>query len=364
MEIVKDSAVGYRGIGVEDLEHVTRLIAPCMNSWKGSRILVTGATGFFGSWLVETFHHANETLGLGAELVGVGSPADDFSLRCPQLLNLNNVKLIKADIRQLVTDVPTQLPEWGSRIDAIIHAAIHVDNLTYDRQPLSTLETGVLGVWEALELGRKTNVRRLLFVSSGAVYGSQPPTTEFLDEDHGSQLDSANHQAAYAEGKRIGETLCAGYLRQYDLPVTIARPFAFVGPHLPLDRQFAIGNFIRDALAGGPIVIKGDGTSVRSYLYAADLVVWLWTILSRGTLGRPYNVGAEQAISVRQVADLVAAISVLKNRVEVHGTPESGPPSRYVPSTKRAQLELGLGETVSLEEGVSRTLNWYRERGS
>jgi dTDP-glucose 4,6-dehydratase len=361
---MQDSAEGYRGIGVEDLEHVTRLIAPCMAVWKGARILVTGASGFFGSWLVETFHHANKALGLGAELVGVGAPADDFSLRCPHLLGLDNVRLINADIRQLGTEIRAQLPEWGIRIDAIIHAAIHVDNLTYDRQPLSTLETGVLGVWEALELGRTANVRRLLFVSSGAVYGSQPATTEFLDEDHGSQLDSASHQSAYAEGKRIGETLCAGYLRQYDLPVTIARPFAFVGPHLPLDRQFAIGNFIRDALAGGPIVIQGDGTSVRSYLYAADLVVWLWTILSRGTLGRPYNVGAERAISVRNVADLVAAISLLENGVEVRGAPESGPPSRYVPSTKRAQLELGLRETVALEEGVRRTLNWYRGRGT
>jgi dTDP-glucose 4,6-dehydratase len=355
---MKESPGGFRGIGIEDLEHVTRLIAPCMSMWKGSRILVTGATGFFGSWLVETFHHANKALGLDAELVGVGSPADDFSLRCPHLLGLDSVKLIKADIRHLGMDIRTQLPDWGLRIDAIIHAAIHVDNLTYDRQPLSTLETGVLGVWEALELGRTTNVRRLLFVSSGAVYGSQPPTTEFLDEDHGSQLDSASHQSAYAEGKRIGETLCAGYLRQHALPVTIARPFAFVGPHLPLDRQFAIGNFIRDALAGGPIVVSSDGTPLRSYLYAADLVVWLWTILSHGVPGRPYNVGAEQAISLRNVAELVKSVAMLNNSVEVRGTPGSAPTSSYVPSTKRAQLELGLRETVPLEDAIRRTLKW------
>jgi dTDP-glucose 4,6-dehydratase len=357
---MKESADGYRGVGIEDLEHVTRLTAPCMNMWKGARILVTGATGFFGSWLVETFHHANKTLALGAELVGVGSPTDDFSLRCPHLLGLDSVKLIKADIRHLGTSIRTQLPDWGDRIDAIIHAAIHVDNLTYDSQPLSTLETGVLGVWEALELGRTTRVRRLLFVSSGAVYGSQPPTTEFLDEDHGSQLDSASHQSAYAEAKRIGETLCAGYLRQYDLPVTIARPFAFVGPHLPLDRQFAIGNFLGDALAGGPVVVQSDGTPVRSYLYAADLVIWLWTILSRGDLGRPYNVGAEQAISLRNVADLVNSIAALKKPVEIRGAPGTGPPSRYVPSTRRAQLELGLRETVPLGVAIRRTLDWYQ----
>ena len=283
-----------------------------MYQWKSARILVTGATGFFGSWLLETFHHANRALGLGAELVGVGSLAEDFGLHCPNLVGLDDVTLIKADIRQLGTDVASQLPEWAQRIDALIHAAIHVDNQTYDRQPLSTLETGILGVWEALELARISRVRRFLFVSSGAVYGSQPAATEVLDEDHGAHLDSATHQSAYAEGKRIGETLCAGYLREHGLPVTIARPFAFVGPHLPLDRQFAIGNFIRDALGGGPIVVQSDGSPVRSYLYAADLAVWLWTILGRGALGRPYNVGSSHAVSLREVADLV--VKGLRNR--------------------------------------------------
>jgi dTDP-glucose 4,6-dehydratase len=357
---MNDSVQQRRGVAREDLEQVTRLIAPSMYQWKSARILVTGATGFFGSWLLETFHHANQALGLGAELVGVGSLADDFALRCPNLLGLDDVRLIKADIRHLGAQLSAQLPDWGRQIDAIIHAAIHVDNLTYDQQPLSTLETGVLGVWEALELARVTQVRRFLFVSSGAVYGSQPPATEYLYEDHGAHLNSASHQSAYAEGKRIGETLCAGYLREHGLPVTIARPFAFVGPYLPLDRQFAIGNFLRDAFAGGPIIVQGDGTPVRSYLYAADLAVWLWTILGRGALGRPYNVGSDKTLTIREVAELVNSIASPGGRVEVRGTPAPGPASRYVPSTLRARLELGLAETVPLEDAIRRTVDWHR----
>jgi nucleoside-diphosphate-sugar epimerase len=357
---MNNAAPRSRAISAEDLDEVTRLIEPCMYQWKSARILVTGATGFFGSWLLETFHHANRALGLGAELVGIGSLAEDFELHCPNLVGLDDVTLIKADIRQLGTEMASQLPEWAQRIDALIHAAIHVDNQTYDRQPLSTLETGILGVWEALELARISKVRRFLFVSSGAVYGSQPAATEVLDEDHGAHLDSATHQSAYAEGKRIGETLCAGYLREHGLPVTIARPFAFVGPHLPLDRQFAIGNFIRDALGGGPIVVQSDGSPVRSYLYAADLAVWLWTILGRGALGRPYNVGSSHAVSLREVADLVAAVAAPGSRVEVRGTAGPGPLSRYVPSTHRAQQELGLRETVPLEESIRRTMDWQR----
>lgn len=350
-----------RGVPREDLEYVTKLIAPDISMFRGARILVTGASGFFGSWLVETFHHANKTLGLNAQLVGVCAPTADLAAQCPQLLGLDDVTMVCADTRRLALDLRALLPGWCDRIDAVIHAAIHVDSPTYDRQPLLTLETGVMGTWEALELAWKANVKRFLFVSSGAVYGAQPESTERLDEDHDSNLNCANHQAAYAEGKRIGETMCAGYLRQHGVPITIARPFAFVGPHLPLDRHFAIGNFIRDALRGGPIVIEGDGAPLRSYLYAADLAVWLWTIFARGALGQPYNVGAERAISIRELAELVARIASCDIAVEVRGVPRAGPPPRYIPSTARIKRELGLCESVGLEDAVKRTVAWHRQ---
>lgn len=141
--------------------------------------------------------------------------------------------------------------------------------------------------------------------------------------------------------------------------MAIARPFAFVGPCLPLDRQFAIGNFLRDALQGGPIVIRSDGTPLRSYMYAADLVVWLWTILARGTVARPYNVGSEVAYSLRQVGELIARSGPRTIDIEVGATPQPGPPPRYVPSTARARGELGLREAVGLDEAVKRTLAWH-----
>lgn len=356
-------AAAHRAVSPDDLEHVTRLVAPCMSMWQGARILVTGASGFFGSWLAETFHHANQALGLGAQLVGVGAPTDDFAAKCPQLLGLDDVRMIQADVRRIGDEFRPQLPDWSRRVDAVIHAAVHVDSRSYDKEPLPTLETAVMGTWATLELARLASARRFLFVSSGAVYGAQPTTTDRIDEDHFASLDCADHKSAYAEGKRIGETLCAGYLRQHGVPVVIARPFAFVGPHLPLDRQFAIGNFLRDALAGGPVVVQGDGAPLRSYLYAADLAVWLWTILAKGAPGRPYNVGSESAISVRDVANLVARCSSPEVTIDVRSPRAPGPPPRYIPSTKRARDELGLQETVHLEDAVVRTLAWH-DRGS
>jgi dTDP-glucose 4,6-dehydratase len=321
---------------------------------------VTGASGFFGSWLVETFHHANKALGLGAELVGVAAPGEDLTVKCPHLLDLEGVRLLCADIRHLREVLCTELPDWCGRTDAIIHAAIHVDGATYDAAPLPTLDTAVNGTWQVLEFARLAGVRRFLFVSSGAIYGTQSAAVERIAENDPVLLDPANPRSAYGEGKRIGETLCASYFRQFGVPAVIARPFAFVGPHLPIDRHFAIGNFIRDALAGGPVVVQSDGSALRSYLYASDLAAWLWTILATGTPGRPYNVGSEHAISLRNLAASVAKAIGPGICVEIRGASVPGPPHRYIPSTARARGELHLNQTVTLADAIERTLAWHR----
>jgi nucleoside-diphosphate-sugar epimerase len=161
----------------------------------------------------------------------------------------------------------------------------------------------------------------------------------------------------------MSEHLCVAYSNETQLACSIARCFAFVGPHLPLDAHFAIGNFIRDALANYPIHIKGDGTPLRSYLYAADLTIWLWTMLFTAPANRAYNVGSEDLYSIGGLAHLTAETLRPGLKVEIVGKPTLGAPiSTYVPSTQRAKQELGLTQHISTAEAIRRTAAWHTSR--
>ena len=151
------------------------------------------------------------------------------------------------------------------------------------------------------------------------------------------------------------------YGKTYGFDVTVARLFAFAGPLLPLDANFAIGNFIRDVVAGGPLRIAGDGTPCRSYLYAADLAVWLWTILLQGKPAHPYNVGSARSVTIEELARTVIDTTRSDAAIEIAQRAVPGAmPSRYVPNVDRAASELGLSEHVRLEDGISRMYDWYR----
>jgi dTDP-glucose 4,6-dehydratase len=210
-----------------------------------------------------------------------------------------------------------------------------------------------------LDFARHAGAPRFLLTSSGSVYGRQLPV-EFVSEDYPVAPAPVDPRAMHGEAKRASEMLCAIHA-DATLQPTIARCFAFVGPYLPLDVHFAVGNFIRDALAGGPIRVSGDGTAVRSYLYAADLAIWLWTILLRGAAMRPYNVGSGEPVTIGDLAELVRDTLAPGAEVRI-GLPAvpGAPASRYVPSVERIGAELGLTPTVGLAEAIGRTAAFVR----
>jgi dTDP-glucose 4,6-dehydratase len=342
-----------RDVVSADLEDVVDRTADLWRDLRGARVLFTGATGFFGTWLLGTFAAADRRLGLGARAVVVTRDPMRCRRRIPALSTWP-VQLVQGDVR-----APLRV---GGAFDAAVCAATSSSTATGTLSPRETFDTIVEGTANTLTAVAPSGPVPFLLVSSGAVYGPQPPGLAHLPEDHGGGPDVSVPGSAYAEGKRAAELLCAMAAAD-GAHTTVARCFSFVGPHLPLDRHFAIGNFVADAAAGRGIEIAGDGTTVRSWMYPSDLAVWLWTVLLRGAPGRAYNVGSEQGCTVAAAAELVARLAPSPVPVVLRGdaTADRGAPY-YVPSTARAREELGVEMAVPLEDAVARTLAWVRPR--
>ncbi|MCX6996556.1 MAG: NAD(P)-dependent oxidoreductase [Kiritimatiellaeota bacterium] len=338
-----------------DLDHILAQTEGLWEELRGSRLFITGGTGFFGCWLLESFAWANDKLGLNASALVLTRDPEAFRKKAPHLFANPGIRFLAGDVSTF--DFPT------GEFACVIHAATEANVQRCAEQPLLVFNTIVEGTRRTLDFAVQAGVKKLLLTSSGAVYGPQPPGMTHIPETYTGGPDPLNPQWAYGEGKRAAEMLCALYARQHGLEPKIARCFAFVGPYLPRDAHFAIGNFIRDALRGGLIQVKGDGTPWRSYLYAADLAIWLWTILFRGTSGLPYNVGSEEAWPIAQWAELVAqgftpcpAISIAKKAIA------GSPSERYVPSIARAGVDLGLRPTVDLKTAIEKTIMFEQKR--
>jgi nucleoside-diphosphate-sugar epimerase len=338
-------------VETEDLEHILKRTSHLWKEVKDQNIFITGGTGFFGCWLVESFAWINDHLNLNAKAFVLSRDPESFAHKAPHLVSHPSIHLVQGDVRSF--DFPKE------EFRFVIHAATETGTRPNQENPLLMLETIVEGTRRTLELAHTHGTKKFLLTSSGAIYGKQPAEMTNIVEDYNGAPDPLDPGAAYAEGKRVAEILCRLYYDQIGLGTKIARCFAFLGPYLPLDSNFAIGNFIRDAYRGGPIRVNGDGTPCRSYLYAADLTIWLWTILFNGKPCRPYNVGSDRSISISDLAQLLCKLSTpgIDIKIASRATPEQ-PPLRYVPSVDRARSELSLESWTSLERAIEKTFKW------
>jgi UDP-glucuronate decarboxylase len=321
------------------------------NQKKQDHILLTGGTGFFGKALLRYWVEKAKN-GKKMPLVTILSrDPRRFGILYPELIEKPWLFMHHGDITK-----PNTFPKKIA-FTHVIHAAAD-STLGPKLTPLERYDQIVDGTRNLLDFATSSGAKRFLFTSSGAVYGTQPPHLERITEDWHGMPDPLTPNNAYGVAKRAAEHLCVLYGQKYNIETVIARCFAFVGPDLPLDVHFALGNFIRDALWRDEITVSGDGTPLRSYLYQKDLADWLITLLNNAQSGQAYNVGSDQAISIAELAYLVRDIIAPKKLVKfINSSDLNKNRNIYIPSIQKAKNELKLEVKVSLSEAIRNTFD-------
>jgi dTDP-glucose 4,6-dehydratase len=322
--------------------------------WKdlcGGRLFITGGTGFTGLWLLESFARANERLKLEAQAVVLTRNPEAIRQKAPHLACHPAIKFQAGDVRNFA------FPE--GRFTHVIHAAAERDPRQYAEHPMRMLDVMLSGTRRVLDFALQCGNPKFLLVSSEAVYGSGPARPASIAEDYPGEPDVRDPRSVFGEGKRLSEMLCLTYGQHYGIQIKIGRCFSAFGPYLPLAAYCTVGRFLMEGLQGGPIRVNGNRVETGSYLYAADLAVWLWTILVRGECGRAYNVGSEKAVTVAELACQIG--QAFSPPVEVCFLPQEANPGQVescVPSTMAAQERLQLRQEIDLEEAIHRTVAW------
>ena len=336
-----------------DLNHILKNTELLWQPAHNKRFFITGGTGFIGKWLLESFAYINRTLNLNCKMLTLSRSPEKFLQKYPHFQKFNEITFQKADVQNF------KFP--NEKFDYIVHAATEASATLNAEKPLEMTDTIIEGTRKTLDFARQCGAKRFLFLSSGAIYGKQPAGLAAIPENYNGAPDPLDTLNAYGQAKRIAENLCSIYYKHYGIETAIARCFAFVGPYLNLNIHYAIGNFIRDALKGDKIIVNGDGTPLRSYLYAADLAIWLWTMLFKGAAAAAYNVGSDTPVSIAELAKKIAEFAPKKCQVHIAAKPDPNTiRQKYIPCTDKAKKDLNLKCLLDLDEAIKRTISFYQ----
>ena len=356
----------------EDLEHICGSLKEELDAMRGRRLLVTGGAGFLGHYFVQAVLHANRRF--------EGSPIrltvfDSFVRGRPAWLTRLEGDPALTVVRH---DMTRPLPAGMGDYEFVIHAASIASPTYYRRHPIATMDANVNGLRALLDHARAQQERGaalggFLFLSSSEIYGDPSPEHIPTPETYRGYVSCTGPRACYDEAKRYGETLCVNFAAEFGLPVRMARPFNNYGPGLKISDRRVLPDFARDVLAGRDIVMLSDGSPRRTFCYVADAIIGYYKILVRGRSGEAYNVGVEQPeVSMAEVGERMARLAreLFGYRGQlVRGESQDAAylvdnPNRRCPVITKARSELGYDPVVGLDEGLRRSLVWYRENAT
>ena len=283
---------------IEDVKRVANLPLP-WDSLRGKTILLTGASGLIGTFLVDVMMEKNVVDSLNAKILAVGRSAEKAKERFHDYWANDNFSFLSADLNKpLSIDV---------HADYVIHAASNTHPRLYADDPVGSLMTNILGTYYLLEYARCTKVERFVFISSVEIYGQALNPDDTFDEKYCGYLDCNQFRAAYPEGKRAGEALCNAYIEKYGMDIVIPRLSRVYGPTMRLDDSKAMSQFIMNGVRGEDIVLKSKGEQRYSYCYVADAVSGILYTMLLGKRGEAYNIAdMDGAITLREITENIA----------------------------------------------------------
>ena len=338
-------------IFLEDVRLVSKDMNEFYDKLERKTILIAGGKGFLGTYFTNVLKQINEFLSKKMKIIVI----DNLITAKDKENNTNsNVTLIEQDISESF--------DFQGKLDYIIHAASIASPPTYRKFPIKTVDVNYQGTKNLLEIAKRKKIKSMLLLSSSEIYGD--PEIIPTPESYLGRVSCIGPRACYDESKRLAETISILYFQQYQVPVKIARPFNVYGPYLNLDDGRIIPDFMSNAMKNSEIVIHSDGMPTRSFCYASDAINAFFKLLFSDHNGIAFNVGNDEEISVKDVADMIQKI--MEKPISIKMIKSNDPnytkvnPQRRCPDLSLIKSSVNYTPKINFEEGLKRIYEWYK----